>query len=98
MLQRPTAMEPTPRSTEIKARDLELSLREGAALARDSCEGCPRTFRNSLMEAPQPDRALPFSIYECIKQQLELRRHPVRYSLAGVQQRGDIKCERAAAS
>ena len=34
MLER--AMEPTPRSTEIKARDLELSLREGAALARHS--------------------------------------------------------------
>jgi hypothetical protein len=37
------------------------------------------------MEVPQPDRTLPFSICECIKQirelQSELRRHHVRYSL-----------------
>ena len=50
----------------------------------------------ALMTGPQHDKSLaatdfaawvaasyslPFSIYECINQQLELRRHPVRYSL-----------------
>ena len=61
MLERPTAMEPTPHSIGLEARDLELSLREGAALARDSCEGCHRTFRNSLMEAPSALYPFPFT-------------------------------------
>ena len=49
MLQRPTAMEPTPRSIESEARELELSLREGAALARDSFRAFRKLMRPEMI-------------------------------------------------